>query len=369
MLPEGERLNLIVSIILGEPFDWCVLVDAESRQGTLQLAQYHGVEALIIDRLEADSGWQELPVDSRDELKSRLKIAAAVQLARSQDLISVAKAVEKEGARLLVLKGGGLASSHYSQPYLRDRCDTDIFIDLKHIGLVRQLFLKLGYQEHGSVYKSHQFGFSSTRFGDLSIHYDVHWRINNSARFSRILSFEEANKAAISIEGLPGVSGIKSVHALLLSCVHRAGNPDHDADRLIWIYDIHLLSMGFSDAEWSEFCDMAVSRSVQEVCRQALQKSAAVFKTTVPAAVMEELLVSPPRESFAHRFRMSQLGLIWDDFREMQGLSCRIAMAGEYLFPSGEYLLDRYDKHGRAWVPILYGRYLVGGLLARFSLR
>lgn len=369
MLHEREYLDSIIAVILDGRSDWARFADPVYLQDVLQLASYHGVEALVIDRLAADVGWQNLPHDVQDELKTRLKTAAVMQMARSQDLISAARALENAGTRMLLLKGGGLASSHYPLPYLRDRCDTDVFIDLKKIELVREVFSGLGYQSQGTVYRSHQFDYVSVRAGGIAIHYDVHWRISNRSAFSRLLSFEEASREAVPLDDLSGVWGLKPVHALLLACIHRAANPDHDPNRLIWIYDIHLLAGAFSEDEWSEFCDLAVNRGLQQVCRQALQKSVDTFETAIPAQVTGALAAPLSRQTFGDKFRKSQLGLIWDDLRELPDLSSRLKMVNEYLFPSEDFLLERYEKSSRAWLPLLYCRYLMGGLLERFSLR
>lgn len=368
MFPERDYLNFIVSTILGKPIAWEPIVEGDFFQELLRLANYHGVESLLINAMLADDRRQFLSEGIREQLQSILKLSAVIQLARSQDLISVAKAVEREGSRLVLLKGGGLASSHYPLPYLRDRCDTDVFIDLGHIRKIRDVFFKLGYQGQGSIYKSHQFGFISPRFSGMSIHYDVHWRISNSPRFSRIISFEEANQSALPIEGLPGVWGLKPVHALLLACLHRAGNLNHDPNRLIWIYDIHLLAQAFSEEDWLEFCDASVNRGVHEVCLQGLNRSVDVFNTVVPGAVISELSVPPPHDSPIQKVRMSQLGLILDDLHELPDLSSRVEMMGEYLFPSGKYLLSRYGKSSPLWLPVLYCRYVVGSLIARLKL-
>ena len=67
MLTEREQLDSIISIILGEPIDWGKLVEPEALQSALRLAAYHGVEALVIDRLVvAIGGYGEARFDDVD---------------------------------------------------------------------------------------------------------------------------------------------------------------------------------------------------------------------------------------------------------------------------------------------------------------
>lgn len=85
---------------------------------------------------------------------------------------------------------------------------------------------------------------------------------------------------------------------------------------------------------------------------------------------MQKILLTPSKASSIYRrFEDSALGLIIDDLKQLADVRSRFELVREYLFPSGDYLLNRYDKKGRVWVPLLYFRYLLVGVFERVSLK
>ncbi len=82
------------------------------------------------------------------------------------------------------------------------------------------------------------------------------------------LDYGELAARAVPLPALGrNAHAIAPVHALLLACIHRAGHanaPYHvdgiaspEGDRLIWLYDIHLLVGGMSAGELDEFVALA----------------------------------------------------------------------------------------------------------------
>lgn len=367
---EQTVLLALSDVIKGTPIDWPPETDNGFYSVLPPLALHHGVDVLVCHLLKSTPAWERFPAATREALLSRLRQDAAIELARKHDLLALLEAARQAGVRLLLLKGGALAYTHYPEPYLRPRVDTDIFIDLADIPAVKSVFAGLGQQLVGHTYKSHQFNSLRTGLGGGAINYDVHWRSSNRARFARVFGHAEAWRESVPVAGLPGARALRPVHALLLACMHRAGNPDHDPDRLIWLYDIHLLVSAMGDAEIAEFADRAVLENIQDVCHEALKTVRTRFATRVSHEILEAL--SQPcaqRASARQRLMDSQLGLIIDDLRELPDIKNRLALVHEYLLPPGDYLLRRYGKQGRSWVPLLYVRYLFSGFIDRVMLR
>ena len=172
------------------------------------------------------------------------------------------------------------------------------------------------------------------------------------------------------MSGLEGARALKPAHALLQACMHRAGNPDHDPDRLIWLYDIHLLVSAMSESEMQEFADRAVHENLQDICTSALETVRSRFNTEISPQVLQTLATpADPGVSPGQKLMDSQLGLIIDDLKELPDLKSRLALTREYLAPPGSYLLQRYGKEGWYWVPLLYCRYMTSGLIDRVTLR
>jgi hypothetical protein len=361
--------QFLCGVLRGEGKSWPSAADTNFYSSFLERTHHHGVDALVCHVLKPTDAWNELPDVLKDELLQRSRGAIAIEMARSRDLNSLHEALEQAGLSALLLKGSALAYTHYPDPHLRTRVDTDIFIDSGDIRQVRDTLPGLGYQLRGWAYKSHQFNAVKEDFGGGIIKYDVHWRSNNCSTYARVIGYQEAEKESIPVPGLNGWRTLNPVHTLLLACMHRAGSSRHDPDRLIWLYDVHLLVSSMSEQELLSFSARAVSENIQAVCYQAIEKSRRCFATQVPGQVLQILLSPSGPKSIGRRFSNSQLALIFDDLRQMPDLRSKLALLREFLMPPGEYLLGRYGKEGWYWIPPLYFRYLLGGIIERVSLR
>jgi hypothetical protein len=63
------------------------------------------------------------------------------------------------------------------------------------------------------------------------------------------------------------------------------------------------------------------------------------------------------------------MALMLDDLRSLEGGRIRVAYCREYLFPPKSYLLQRYGKTQTYWLPVLYLRYVLGGVFEKVVLR
>ena len=361
--------NLICTALRGEKVDWPDAGELDSYATLLAQATRHGVDALLCHQLNLTADWAQVPGYVKDALSVCIKNSVAIEMARSKDLASLCASLEQEHIPTLILKGAALAHTHYPEAYLRSRCDTDIYIAPQTIRRFRDLSVGLGYQLSGFIYKSHQFNCFKTTFGGGAVNYDVHWRPANWPKYARVLGYEELWSSAVSIPKLAGAFTLSPVHSLLLACMHRAGSARHDPDRLIWLYDIHLLMSGLSQRESIEFARRAVRGNIQRECRDAIEKAHECFATSIPEEVLNTLAASGDLDSAGRRFSNSSLGLIVDDLKQLPDIPSRVELMREYLFPSGDYLLARYGRKGLIWVPLLYLKYVLVGLFERVSLR
>jgi hypothetical protein len=305
----------------------------------------------------------------RSTLEKEYRQAVAADMLLSHHLARVAEAFDRSGVRHIVMKGEALARTHYLDPGTRARCDIDVFIHLRDIEAAREVLNDAGYEVVSCTYKSHQFtvrrGYGT---GDI-IQFDVHWRILNASRYARVLAFDEAYAEAIPDTGRPGLRLLSHEHSLLLACMHRDGSQRHDRDRLIWIYDIHLLFSTLSPDEQLHFASEAVARNIQACCLGGLERSTELFATVVPVTVLETLKIPEPPVGIRGRLARSNLGLLVDDWKHLAGWSERKKLAAELFAPSGDSLLRKYGKQGRKWIPWLYLRQVTSGLVQRLTLR
>jgi len=361
--------GVLCQVLRGEVVDWPGASQTEFYEAFQSRAAYHGVDVLVCHLLKSRDEWSELPEQTRNELLERLRAAGVIEMLRSRDLMQLNQSLQQAGICALLLKGGALAYTHYPEPHLRSRVDTDIFIDAGDIKTIREAFLALDYELQGWIYKSHQFHCFRRDPGFGTVRYDVHWRSNNRSKYARIINYEEAKSDAIPIAELEGVLTLKPTFALLQACLHRSGSERHDPNRLIWLYDIHLLLSAMPGYELLEFAQRAVDDNVQAICCDAINSAVSCFATSVPEQMLKTLSTPSGAKSLNRRYADSQLALIADDLRQLPDMTSKLDLMREYLMPPGDYLLDRYEREGRWWIPVLYFRYFFGGLFERISLR
>ena len=366
-MPVPSRDRLICRALLGDSPSWRELDIADSNAFLHHLSE-QGVMSLLHDRMHETAAWGTWPADVRQAIETRSKATVAVEMLRTHHLQHLLQAFSERGVRCLLMKGEALSQTSYNTPGTRDRCDTDLFIDLVDIEAAVDAAAAIDARIVSPIYKSHQFVALLSVPGGIEMHFDVHWRWSNHARFARTVSFEDAWEASIELSEL-GARALNPAHSLLLACLHRLGSSLHDSNRLIWLYDIHLLAKQLGSQQWGEFVDMAVQCNVQAVCSDGLNQAAAYFGSEIPVAARAALVVPETKPTVGSRIRDSQLGLIVDDLKDLPDTRSRLALLREYLFPPGDYLLRRYGKERRIWLPWLYVRYLATGFLERVSLR
>lgn len=320
-------------------------------------------------RVHESAAWQTWPKDIRLALERSSKAGVAQDMLRSHHLSRILHKFDRAGVRCLLIKGEALANSHYATPGTRTRCDSDLFIDLDDIEAAKQAVLDADMSIVSPVYKSHQFTVS--RAGDLSgtVHFDVHWRISNHPLYARAISFEEAFDHSLEVPGMENTRMLNAVDALLLACMHRMGNERHDRNRLIWIHDIHALTTAMDANELLKFAAKAERLQVQEACLDGLSMSAKCFLTPVPDRVIEILQAPRPPRSRSVRIAQSNLGLLIDDWKSLADRRSRLGLLKELFWPSSSFLLHKYDKTSKLWLPALYVRQVLSSTFARISLR
>jgi len=356
--------GFLCSILRGESASWPAAACAEFENELLDRASHHGVAALIYGVVESNRGWNGWPDRIREELLKASRSAAAQDMLRSHTLEKLLTEFDKQGIRVLIIKGAALAVTLYEHSRLRTRSDTDLFIHFGDIERVCSSLSDLGLEILTPVYKNHQFVCAKkTTHG--SLHFDIHWRIQNAPQYARVISFDEAWAKSVPVPGMAGAHMLNGVDALLLACLHLKGSQHHDEDRLIWLYDIHLLASSLSIESWNEFQRMVVEKGVGAACLDGLLKSRDSFSTEIPPGFIAALEASHPVQG---RFASSNLALLIDDLRCLPGLRSRSILLKELFLPSPSALMARYEKGNRAWLPILYIRQVLGGVAKRLSL-
>jgi hypothetical protein len=248
------------ALLRGENAPWAASATDSDAAQLIESIEQNGLAPLVYS---LPSDW---PV--RSALREIAIRAAAGETSRLIDLRAVLEAFAAGGIRVLIIKGTGLAYDLYPSPEWRPRGDTDLLIAESDLDAVRTILHARGYSSpvtSGDTLAVRQQSF--TRGGHV---YDVHWDVSNSPIIRDALPFEELLGRAIAVPRIaPNALAPSHVDALLLACIHRVVH-HHDIERLIWLYDIHLLREAMNPDEHAHFWRLAADRRVVAICERSI---------------------------------------------------------------------------------------------------
>jgi hypothetical protein len=333
--------------------DWCrdqdliPLLDAASRAGQV-------------------GGW---PEEVRESLTADASRYAARELAARIALDAALDALHRQGVRPVLFKGTALAYTAYRHPHLRPRNDTDLLIDRRDVGVVRDTLGAAGYAEpnycDGELLFC-QFELQKTDRLAMTIALDFHWKISTQAAFADLFTHEELRETSVPVPALSAHARVAAgPEALVLACIHPAMH-HHNELRLLWVYDLHLLYTRLSRAERDRFEDLAHTRGVAAICAHQLRRACELFGTPVDAAMLERF----ERTSGEATAMYLDDSRRWRDdlatnLRTLPVWRSRLRLLREVALPRPSYMLARYNVPSAAagWLllPALYAARLVLG--------
>jgi hypothetical protein len=345
----------------------------------LELSALHGVDGLLDSALGKSEASQSWPLDLRDRLRKIARSQAVRELLIKRELDVLLPKLADAQVEFLLLKGTPLAYSIYPQPYLRSRGDTDLLVPPAKRQATERVLLDAGYragESAGGSLASYELSYSKTDSAGVEHVLDLHWRISNSQIYARMLRFDELFGAAVTVPKLgPAARMPCPVLALLIACLHRishlhapyyvGGVPHLEANRLIWLWDIHLLVGGLSPAEWEDFVTFATRKGVRAICLDGIHVTRRAFHTAVPQWVLNRLAAPGPAELSAGYLTPGRWRHQLLELRALESWGQRLRLAREWVFPPADYVLRKYQRQNRLLLPWLYLRRAFGGIVAR----
>lgn len=349
-------MEFLRSVLNGAAREWPADLDAAD---FLANTRKQGVQPLLLHTAQQFS-W---PAAVRQELLRAAGLEELRDVAVQRELPRVLQSLSGAGVHPVLLKGTPLAFWLYPARGLRPRADTDLLIDHAAIEAVDRALSTLGYTTANSITGKlimHQRAYA----GPIAL--DVHWKVLNPAMFAGLLTMEDLRAKAVAVPMLgPHALAAGAVHSLLLACVHRVAHhgPDH-SDRLIWLYDIHLLLQQMDEAAFQEFAQLAALLKVRSVCLAGIRAAQLWFPTNAFERLIHNVLDVPEAaaEPTARYLQpgLNRLDLLKLDAQHLSGLS-RWRLLREHLFPPAGYMLRKYNTSRRLLLPALYLHRAVAG--------
>lgn len=357
-------VDLLAAIVRDDRRAFALLAACDP-QALGRLADEQGVLPLVAQRLAADPG---MPAGLRQYAADESRRHLALDMVWEAALRIVIDALHHAGVSPILMKGEALARTHYERPDLRARVDTDVLISPANRARAERALADLNYEpvrQSGGSVLMYQQTFRRRQGTSASHVLDLHWRIANPHRFADVLSYEDAASRAVPVPSLSSwARALAPVDALLIACVHRVAHHFND-DRLIWLYDIHLLASRLTAAEWTAFADRARRRGVWTIARGSLCRASAHFETQLPALLRQEPAAdAASRENATAAFLnhdRRQVTTFLDDLRALSRWSDRGRLVRQHLFPPRAYMREVYAPASSAPLGVLYVRRVLRG--------
>lgn len=377
MLVQNDRVipapqaaaDLVCAALRGESPAWPFDNSDSAAERFLDFCVDQGVQVILHDRA------QHLPWPDHvlSALRRNALARAGWELAHLHLLRRVLRALVAAGVEALLFKGTALAYGLYPQPFWRVRADTDLLIPCDQRDHLRSVFAELDVRLDGTP-QAEFLAYEVSARGDhagVSHLIDVHWRIHYSQHIARLLPFSLLARDATALPAVSDVAKAVSLpHAFLLTCVHRANDlrlptwggevPCYGADRLIWLYDIHLMLQAMSEAELSELARLIERLGLGVVCGDPIDLARARFGSRVPVHLLAAVSRAARRDPVARYHAMGPVRQRWSDFLALRSASGRLRYFAEHCLPPEDYMRQRYPGQASP-ILALHARRLLDG--------
>ncbi len=361
--------GLLKQVFKGDAPDWPE--EDISFASFLEAINFHGMTPVFWYWINQHGFCKKWPESLLSEIKNIAMQEVASDMLAQSELKNILKSLDNIGIHPVLIKGTPLSFTLYPAPGLRPRCDTDFLISKNDFDATSKLMIQLGYHalyDADVVFLSSQKTFIKEDKSKVSHAYDVHWRISNASRlFTEALNYSDLYKDALEIAMLG--DNAKTLHytdALLLACFHRAVHFSHEGDRLIWLYDIHLLMNALDEHEFDLFYQKAKKIEIVTICADAILTAQDWFSTSITESRMKRLITLPEIEaSTVYLTSGRQVGIknhALLELKELSSMRDKFHYLFEKIFPPVNYMLWRYDTKRIYLLPFLYLYRLIYGI-------
>jgi hypothetical protein len=349
----------------GWPADW----DSEGgADAVVERIAYHGIATLLNERSAMLENW---PTAVREQIRKTALAQSMWELRHALVIGTLLEGLTNAGVPHLLLKGSAIAYDLYQNPAARERGDTDLLVPKDKRDAAREILNESGFrreiedQDLPEALRSQEpWSFTSE---DASIHsIDLHWQPLNTPALDARLTFDEM---AMGCRALPRLSGAaiapSRLMMLLHACLHRGlhdcspyfvgGRTYFGGNRLIWLYDLVLLGRVMSEAEWREFCRMAVEKRMAAVCLDGLAAAESFFGFFCPDSVREALGSAKPGSYFSS----GQFGRALQDVFAVPGMQRKWQYLWARAVPTRDFVRAKYPEMEASPLAALYLRRFV----------
>jgi hypothetical protein len=343
-------------------------------------ALYHGVSALLASLPNVMAA---LPPQIQAALHQQALAETMWDLRHRQILVPLLDDLANADVAGVLLKGTALAYSSYPASSLRPRGDTDILVPasqkdtiyriLGFHGFSRELDSKVGAPT--TVIRQESWSYTAADGSNHSL--DLHWGIMNAWSLSHLFDSDRIRKEAQPLGRLtPSARMMSNLHAVYHACIHRAVHIQSPyyiqeqaflgGDRLIWLYDIHLMLPKFTDADWADLLQLCRSQETADLCLNAFAEATQLLGSCVPSDILAALKAE--RQDGAPKLYLTNGSVrqkFASDLRALPTIIEKLYYLRYILFPSKAYIYAKYPEMSGKSAALLYMRRIIAAALRK----
>lgn len=375
MITKNRNYRAIAQVLSDQVADvatyWSSIDPKEFRDACVE----NGVSALVHHKLSQIPELASASDELLNVLRNDATRAVIFESQHVQLLGRVGDRLAAAGIEPLIFKGSALAYQVYAQPFVRERCDTDMLFPDKEVAQAALdiLTADLGFQSHitagGSLISYEKAAYTTDAVG-LHHELDLHWQISNNNIYGHALTYEELLKRSTTIE-----LGSHTFHApcmsdaLLIACLHRMANmAEGNADKLAWLNDMRLISTKLSDQEWSAVVENAIDKQVAHTVLGGLDACEAAFSQKTSDTWHRILARASADETVPSLFLESETGNLIGNVMALPSWRLRLLSALQVLFPPLTFMKSKYGFRNNVVAPYFYAlRFVTGAWKALFA--
>jgi len=339
--PEKEELRYIASLLCPPEKANKIINKPEglNDNNLLSRLDHHGVTMLMLEN-------NRLSSEISNSLEPRKAMMVANSDLKTRGLNKLLKNFNDAGLRKCILfKGAALAHTYYPQPWLRPSTDSDCLISpedrTKYESILTgQLEFKKLFAIEGELV-SYQSTYVRKLTKNTNLILDLHWRVNNRQTLAKTYTINELSERGTTTSKLNHAVIIPSaVDCILLSCIHRLGHHAND-ERLIWLYDIHILVNSLDEDSWEELCLLCDDKQIAAITLDALLVCEDLLETYIPENSKTSLIELSQRDEpskLVLQRNVSEWQLFKQDLESLDNIQLKAQLLKENLFPSSDYI-------------------------------
>ena len=259
--------------------DYCDWPKSASKAEFIAYAESQGILMLMQNQHEfIEENWPH-------EILKSVLIANAAGQHLEQNRLGVTTRLlnlcQKRKLEILLFKGAANTYLLYDKPHQRQHADIDALIRVEDYSIITDVLIESGFIID-PVYPT-EFGPYQTTARLHSddnpvVMIDVHWKINNRLLLADTLNFDELKQRSISINQYGDcVIGFGYADALLTACIHDAGSLPVERNKLIALYDAHLLMNKLGNQAVKDALQVARDKGIGTICFDYLNRAAKYF--------------------------------------------------------------------------------------------